>query len=131
MRASSKSVPRKADYGKRALSSSEGEENETSDDESKSDKDNGEKEEPKSRAKADEKSTLKKRRKESALSLDLKDRKLASGLPSKDDSDAVQSEQQPINRKKSKVGAKRKPADLGSSLLSQELEDIKRRKFWL
>ena len=33
------------------------------------------------------------------------------------------------SRKKSKAGAKRKPTDLSSESLNQELEEIKRRKY--
>jgi hypothetical protein len=124
-RASSKSIPRKVDYGKRTLSVADAEV-ETSEDESESDKEDDKSAITRAKKK-EEKSTLKKRRKEYKVSCDdEKDTDEASDkLHSKDNKDFKKDEQF-SNRKKSK-GAKRKPTDLSRNL-SQELDEIKRRK---
>ena len=124
-RASSKSVARKADYGKRALSSSDVDK-ESSEEESDSECESNEKSD-KIKCKKEEKSTLKKRRKEVKSSyVRSEDNTISSTsrveLPGKDIS-------QISSRKKSKAGAKRKPTDLSSESLNQELEEIKRRKY--
>ena len=126
-RASSKSVPRKADYGKRALSLSDADK-ESSGDESDSENESNEKT-LKTKSNKEEKSTLKKRRKEIKRS--------PEETKSNDDSDNSSFKDKPCqkdvpqlsSRKKSKAGAKRKPADLSSEALNQELEEIKRRKY--
>ena len=124
-RASSKSVSRKVDYGKRALSSSDADK-ESSEEESDSDCESNEKSD-KSKCKKEEKSTLKKRRKDVKSSyVRSEDSTISSTskveLPGKD-------VPQTSTRKKSKAGAKRKPTDLSSESLNQELEEIKRRKY--
>ena len=124
-RASSKSVSRKADYGKRALSSSDADK-ESSEEESDSECESNVKSD-KNKCKKEEKSTLKKRRKEVKSSYARSEDSSISStskveLPGKD-------VPQTSTRKKSKAGAKRKPTDLSSESLNQELEEIKRRKY--
>ena len=129
-RASSKPVPRKVDYGKRALSSSDAEE-ETSEDDSDSDTED-KKAECSKGTKKDEKSTLKKRRKEYKPSrYDEKTKTdTEDSLTLKKDADSKIDEQVSSNRKKSKAGAKRKPTEISSGSVNKESEDIKRREYF-
>jgi len=124
-RSSSKSVSRKSDYGKRALSLSDADK-ETSEDESDSENESNENKD-KSKSKKEEKSTLKKRRKEIKSCQDNKSKEDTDNESSKQESN-VKDVTLISSRKKSKAGAKRKPTDLSSESLDDELEEIKRLK---
>lgn len=124
-RSSSKSVSRKSDYGKRALSLSDADK-ETSEDESDSENESNENKD-KSKSKKEEKSTLKKRRKEIKSCQDNKSKEDTDNESAKQESNA-KDVTLISSRKKSKAGAKRKPTDLSSESLDDELEEIKRLK---
>jgi len=124
-RSSSKSVSRKSDYGKRALSLSDVDK-ETSEDESDSENESNENKD-KIKSKKEEKSTLKKRRKEIKSCQDNKSKEDTDNESAKQES-GVKDVTLISSRKKSKAGAKRKPTDLSSESLDDELEEIKRLK---
>lgn len=125
-RSSSKSVSRKSDYGKRALSLSDVDK-ETSEDESDSENESNENKD-KIKSKKEEKSTLKKRRKEIKSCQDNKSKEDTDNESAKQES-GVKDVTLISSRKKSKAGAKRKPTDLSSESLDDELEEIKRCKY--
>ena len=130
-RESSKSVPRKSDYGKRALCTSDTDED-TSDDDSTSE-DEDRKIENKKGPKNEEKCTIKKRRKQ-YKSVDTPSKNQHTPVKDKvapENKELEDKDQASSSHKKSKIGAKRKPTDASRGSFSQESEEIKRRKFLL
>ena len=130
-RESSKSVPRKSDYGKRALCTSDTDED-TSDDDSTSE-DEDKTIENKKGPKNEEKCTIKKRRKQ-YKSVDTPSKNQQTPVKDKvapENKELEDKDQASSSHKKSKIGAKRKPTDASRGSFSQESEEIKRRKFLL
>ena len=130
-RESSKSVPRKSDYGKRALCTSDTDED-TSDDDSTSE-DEDKKIENKKGPKNEEKYTIKKRRKQyKSVDTPSKNQQTpVNGKVAPENKELEDKDQAFSSHKKSKIGAKRKPTDASRGSISQESEEIKRRKYLL
>jgi len=121
-------VPRKSDYGKRALCTSDTDED-TSDDDSTSE-DEDRKIENKKGPKNEEKCTIKKRRKQ-YKSVDTPSKNQHTPVKDKvapENKELEDKDQASSSHKKSKIGAKRKPTDASRGSFSQESEEIKRLK---